>query len=320
MLLQCVQLLRVHAGQEAHLQTDQHIGNALYGFARVDEVGALHRACCAVNAVAQCGFILVAYLLARFLLCVDDGGCRFYQLVGQLCGRRTESNLIGHLIESADRLRAFAVGAANGTAAAARVADDAVHLLGCGQHRQMQHDGRAETGADISRAGGQIAETLVIRERQRCFDERSYTVCGFETFLRAKAGADYLQTQMIFLADHDGHAAVLGDNQPAAVLRQLGGDEVFLDQLRGFGRTGDDLLLVKLRTDGRVFFQCSEYLVSNFTVLLFGQTERIAFNISCQAYAAGRCQTGKAAVNLKHTHFCSPSILRISSRRLAARS
>ena len=84
---------------------------------------------------------------------------------------------------------------------------------------------------------------------------------------------------MIFLADHDGHAAVLGDNQPATVLRQLGGDEVFLDQLRGFGRTGDDLLLVKLRTDGRVFFQCSEYLVSNFTVLLFGQTERIASNI-----------------------------------------
>ena len=35
------------------------------------------------------------------------------------------------------------------------------------------------------------------------FDERSYTVCGFETFLRAKAGADDLQTQMIFLADHD---------------------------------------------------------------------------------------------------------------------
>lgn len=94
-------------------------GNALYGFARVDEVGALHRACRAVNAVTQCGFILAAYLLARFLLCVDDGGCRFYQLVGQLCGRRTESNLIGHLIESADRLRAFAVGAANGTAAAA---------------------------------------------------------------------------------------------------------------------------------------------------------------------------------------------------------
>ena len=184
----------------------------------------------------------------------------------------------------------------------------------------MQHDGGAETGADIGRAGGQVAEALVIRERQRCFDERSYTVCGFETFLRAKTGADDLQTQMIFLADHDGHAAVLGDDQPAAVLRQLRGDEVFLNQLRGFGRTRDDLLLVKLRTDGRVFFQCSEYLVSNFTVLLFGQTERIAFNISCQAYAAGRCQTGKAAVNLKHTHFCSPSILRISSRRLAARS
>ena len=56
------------------------------------------------------------------------------------------------------------------------------------------------------------------------------------------------------------------------------------------------------------------------SVLLFGQTERITFNISCQAYAARRCQTGKTAVNLKHTHFCSPSILRISSRSLAARS
>ena len=320
MLLQCVQLLRVHAGQETHLQTNQNIGNALNGFIRVNQICTPQRACCAVNTVAQCGFVLAAYLLTRLFLGVDDSGRGLYQLVGQLCGRRTESNLIGHLIESADRLRAFTVGAANGTAAAARVADDAVHLLGCGQHRQVQHDGGAETGADIGRAGGQVAEALVIRERQRCFDERSYTVCGFETFLRAKAGADDLQTQVILFADHDGHAAVLGDDQPAAVLRQLRGDEVFLNQLRGFGRTGDDLLLVKLRTDGRVFFQCSEYLVSNFTVLLFGQAERIAFDISCKAYAAGRCQPGKAAVNLKHTHFCSPSILRISSRRLAARS
>ena len=44
-LLQFVQLLRVHAGQEAHLQTDQHIGNALYGFARVDEEGRRSSSC-----------------------------------------------------------------------------------------------------------------------------------------------------------------------------------------------------------------------------------------------------------------------------------
>ena len=184
----------------------------------------------------------------------------------------------------------------------------------------MQHDGCTEAGADVGRAGGQIAETLVIRERQRRFDERSHPVCGLEAFLRAKAGADDLQTQVVFLADHDGHAAVLGDDQPAAVLRQLRGDEMFLDKLRRFGRARDDLLFLKFRTDGRVFFQCSEHLVGNLAVLLLGQTERITLDISCKADAAGRSQTGKAAVNLKHAHFCSPSILRISSRRLAARS
>ena len=104
MLLQCVQLLRVHAGQEAHLQADQHIGNALYGFARVDEVSALHRACRAVDAVAQRRFILAAHLFARLLFGVDDGRCGLDQFVSQLCGRRTESDLIGDLIEAADRL------------------------------------------------------------------------------------------------------------------------------------------------------------------------------------------------------------------------
>ena len=184
----------------------------------------------------------------------------------------------------------------------------------------MQHDGCAQAGADVGRAGGQIAEALVIRERQRRFDERRNAVCRLEAFLRAKAGADDLQTEVILLADHDGHAVVSGNDQPAAVLRELRGNQVLLDQTGRFGRAGDDLLLFKFRTDGRIFLQRGENLISNLAVLLLGQTERITFDISCKAYTAGCCQTGEAAVNLKYTHFCSPSILRISSRRLAARS
>ena len=302
------------------MQADEHIGNALYGFARVDEVSALHRAGRAVDAVAQRRFILAAHLFARLLFGVDDGRCGLDQFVSQLCGRRTESDLIGDLIEAADRLRAFAVGAAHRAAAAARVADDAVHLAGRGQHGQVQHDGCAQAGADVGRAGGQVAEALVIGERQRRFDKGRDAVCRVEAFLRAQTGADDLQAEVILLADHDGYAAVPGNDQPAAVLRQLGGDEVFLDQTGRFGRAGDDLLLFEFRTDGRIFLQRGENLISDLAVLLLGQTERITFYISRKTHTAGCCQTGEAAVYRKHAHFCSPSILRISSRRLAARS
>ena len=95
---------------------------------------------------------------------------------------------------------------------------------------------------------------------------------------------------------------------------------MLLNQLRGFGRAGDDLLLLKLRPDGRIFGERGENLVRDFALLLLGQAERITLDITCQTHAAGCCQTGKTAMDFKHAHFCSPSILRISSRRLAARS
>ena len=44
------------------------------------------------------------HLFARLLFGVDDGRCGLDQFVSQLCGRRTESDLIGNLIEAADRL------------------------------------------------------------------------------------------------------------------------------------------------------------------------------------------------------------------------
>ena len=98
---------------------------------------------------------------------------------------------------------------------------------------------------------------------------------------------------------HAGRVAVNGtaERDPAAKV-DPDADRVSLDQTGRFGRAGDDLLLFEFRTDGRIFLQRGENLISDLVVLLFGQTERITFNISCQAYAARRCQTGKTAVAL----------------------
>ena len=182
----------------------------------------------------------------------------------------------------------------------------------------MQHDGGAQAGADIGRAGGQVAQPLVIGERERGFDQRSDTVRGLEALPGAQARADDLQPQMVFFAHHDGHAAVFRDDQPAAVLGELGRDQVLLDQLGGFGRARDDLFLFKLRPDGRVVLQGGEYLIRDLLMLRIGQAEGVALEVAREAHAAGSRKSGETTVDLKHAHFCSPSILRISSRRRAA--
>ena len=287
-------------------------------FCGLDQVGRTQRACRAADAVAQAGFVLAAHLLAGLLFRVDDGGCGLNQLVGQLGSRSAQRDLVGDLVEPADRLGALAVGAAHSTAAAAGVADHAAHGIRGSQHGQMQHDRGAQAGADVGRASGQVAQPLIIGERKRGFDQRSDTVCGLKAFLGAQARADDLQPQVVFFAHHDGYAAVLGDDQPAAVLGEFGRDQMLLDQLGGFGRAWDDLFLFKFRPDGRVVLQGSEHLVRDLLMLRIGQTEWVTLEVAREAHAAGSRKPGEPTVDLKHAHFCSPSILRISSRRRAA--
>ena len=82
-----------------------------------------------------------------------------------------QRDLVADLVEIAHRLRAFAVQPANGQADLLQTAEDLFDLPGDHQGRQMQHDADAHPGADVGRAGGQIAELIVEGVGDLLFDQ-----------------------------------------------------------------------------------------------------------------------------------------------------
>ena len=69
-----------------------------------------------------------------------------------------EGHLVGHLEDIAQRLGAFAIKPAHGQAELVDRLDDRVDLFGQDQPGQVQHGADADAGAEIGRAGGQIAQ------------------------------------------------------------------------------------------------------------------------------------------------------------------
>ena len=73
-------------------------------------------------------------------------------------------DLVGNLVEIAERLGAFAVEAADGEADLVDRLDDLADLVAEDQAGQVQHGGGAHAGAEVGRAGGEVAER---RDRRR---------------------------------------------------------------------------------------------------------------------------------------------------------
>ena len=69
-----------------------------------------------------------------------------------------ERHLVGDLVEVAERPAALAVEAADGQVDLLQGAEDLLDLLGQPEGRQVQHDAGPHAGADVGRAGGQVAE------------------------------------------------------------------------------------------------------------------------------------------------------------------
>ena len=98
---------------------------------------------------------------AGLALVVDDHRHDVADLLDQVLLAAAERDLVADLVEIAHRLRAFAVQAADGQADLLQAAEDLVDLPGDDQGGQVQHHAHAHAGADVGRAGGQVAEPLV---------------------------------------------------------------------------------------------------------------------------------------------------------------
>ena len=101
-----------------------------------------------------------------------------------------ERGLIGDLEEIAERFRALAVEPADGEADFVHGLDDLVDLLGEHERRQMDHRRGAHAGADVRRAGGEIAELRVKGEVELAFECGVHLVDHLENALELQPAAD----------------------------------------------------------------------------------------------------------------------------------
>ena len=146
--------------------------------------------------------------------------------------RLAEGHLVGNLEEVAERLGAFAVEAAHGQADLVHGLDDLGDLVVEHERGQVHHGRGAHAGADVGRAGGEVADLGREGEVEFLLQLRVELVDGLEQRLELQAGAQRLDAEVVLLVDHDAERAVLADDEAAAGV--LGGvlaaDEVLLDE------------------------------------------------------------------------------------------
>lgn len=96
----------------------------------------------------------------------------------------------------------------------------------------MEHGGGAHAGADIGRAGGEVAEGGGERKFEFVFERGVKFVGGLPSLEQMKTGAKGLEADVILLIDHDGKGFVPVDDKATA--RVFGGvftaNEMFFDE------------------------------------------------------------------------------------------
>ena len=273
---------------------------------------------CTGDAVKERIFTRRAQLLAGLLLLVDDLGRGLDHLVYDGVLAAAQGDLVGQLIEAAGRAGALAVCAAHRKALAGRPAHQTRRRARLGQNRQMQHDRHAQAGAQVGRAGGQIAQLVAVVEGNAVLNELCQPSCGLHALLGAQAGAHDLQADVVLLAEHDGDVAAVRGDEVAAALGKFRGDHVALDELHGLLAAGAHLGHVQAVRHGRGGRDGVPDLLGDLILLAGRQVPvRIAFYIARETHAGRSGKAGKAAVNCKVTHCSVPPV--DGSRRAGAR-
>ena len=140
--------------------------------------------------------------------------------------------LVGDLVKVAGGLAPLAVEAADGQVDLLKRAKDLVDLLGLDQAGEVEHDADANAGADVGRAGGQVAELGAEGVGQLFLELVVELVDRVPDFREPEARKHELDAEMVFLVDHDGDVfqRAQGDAARAVAGGQLAGDDLALDQ------------------------------------------------------------------------------------------
>jgi len=113
-----------------------------------------------------------------------------------------ERRLVGNLEDAAARVGTLAKQPANRHPELVHGPDHLLHLAGDDQRGQVHHGRGAHTGAQVGRAGGEIAERRGERIVQFLLEFRVDRVDGIPGLLQLKAGPHHLNPQVILFVDH----------------------------------------------------------------------------------------------------------------------
>ena len=161
-------------------------------------------------------------------LILNHAGNNIAEPLHQIVLRNTERRLVADLVKITERPRPFPVNPPDRQIDLLDPAKDPLHFPGFENRRQMQHDADANTGSEIRRAGGQIAEPLVKGERQLMFQRIVEPIDPIPNRRKTEPGGHRLNPQMVLLVDHDAEILVAVDqNGPRLIVL----DKFTADQL-----------------------------------------------------------------------------------------
>ena len=127
----------------------------------------------AADLVVQRDGAIVQQRFAGVVLVVDDlGDHQVLEVADDFFFGLAQRRLVADLIEIAGGFGAFAVQPAHRQAHVLGGAEDLFDFAGELQGRQMKHHADADAGADVGRAGGQVAEARVEGEIELRFELR----------------------------------------------------------------------------------------------------------------------------------------------------
>ncbi len=145
---------------------------------------------------------------------------------------RPSGLLVGDLIKIAHRLRAFAVQAANRETNFLQAAEDFVDLPREDERRQVHQYAHSHAGADIGRAGGEVAEAGMERVIDLFGIKSSMrSICSHAPCTSRPLCMHWMRRWSSFV-DHQADALVWIDHDAACALRlgMFATDELALDQ------------------------------------------------------------------------------------------
>lgn len=207
-----VEEFAVFDGEEAEIGTHAEHAELGEGFLALENVGVAQDGVGAADVVADLRWIVLEELEPGVAFVRDDFLDDLFQSGDQHGFMLTERVLVGNLKEVRQGFAAFSVESTDGQADFLHGGDDLIHGFTQNHARQMEHGGGSHAGAQIGRAGGEVAEFGIEGEGDLFGEFVVHPIQCCERLTEVQPGADALHAEVVLLIDHDGNRLLPTDH------------------------------------------------------------------------------------------------------------